>query len=130
MLAEDHRIARALELIRLRYSEPCLRLRCVAQAVGLSPWHFDRLLKRHTGMAFREHLANVRLMQAAELLVHHAMAIKLVAYTVGYKQTSVLDRAFKRRHGCPPSVWRERRHRGDVAARIDDRPQELSTDRC
>lgn len=60
-------IRRAIRIIEEGYREPLL-LAEVAEAVGLSRFHFSRLFHASTGLTFQEWLIRVRLEYACDLL--------------------------------------------------------------
>lgn len=64
------------------------------------------------GTQFRELDAECRYDIARQLLEHSALAVAEIAATLGYAETSVLTRAFRRWSGTTPTRWRERHRRG------------------
>ncbi len=104
----DRRIALALEFLDAEFRNPALRLADVAQEIGLSASHFERLLMRETQSGFLHHLHRRRIEQASTLLDTTSLSIKAIAFEVGYKYTSQLDRHFKTIHDMRPSAWRQR----------------------
>jgi AraC-like DNA-binding protein len=105
---EDARISVALRYIGAHCCDRTLSLGRVAAEVTLSPWHFDRLLKRSTGSSYREHLRSARMTIAEQLLDRSFFSVKEVAAHVGYGTASDFDRDFRHRHGMTPTAWRHR----------------------
>ncbi len=105
----DGRITFGVRYIRDHCADRALSLRQVAAQVNLSPWHFDRLLKRSTGYPYREHLRLARMSIAARLLDRTFLTIKEIAARAGYAKASDLDREFRQTHGTTPTAWRRRR---------------------
>jgi transcriptional regulator GlxA family with amidase domain len=55
---------------------------------------------------FRDHLADVRMRHAAELLLTRPLAVRDVAARVGYRQPAQFAKAFRRHHGVSPTDFR------------------------
>lgn len=101
------RCSAILKFISARYGDPDLDLERAAVAVRLSRYHLTRILKRETGFSFAHHIRVVRIAQAMELFRTTTLSVKEVAARVGYSNTNVLDRNFKRVHGVTPSAYRQ-----------------------
>src|SRR5262249_5634765 len=86
----DARVARAIAVIGREYAHAGFSLRDVSRQVNLSPWHLSRLLKRITGLTFRQLLTRVRLEHARVALVTTTLSIKEIAARVGYNHLSDL----------------------------------------
>jgi AraC family transcriptional regulator len=74
----------------------------IAQAVGMSPYHFTRLFKESTGRTPYQYVVDARVKKAKELLTTGKFTISEVAYHVGFADQSHLTRHFKRVFGLPP----------------------------
>jgi AraC family transcriptional regulator len=103
-------LARALELIEQGIdSDICLPE--IAEAVGLSRFHFARAFRRSIGVPPIKHLINRRLDRAGEMLRSGQASVLDAALTCGYDNTSNFTRAFRGRYGVTPSEF-VRLHRG------------------
>ncbi len=110
----DVRINRAIALIDRSLGQD-LSLARLADAAGLSRFHFHRIFAALTGESVLAFTTRLRL-QRALALAHRGTRPqwKAVALTVGYRSPDVFARAFKRHFGCTPSQfdlekwWRER----------------------
>jgi AraC-like DNA-binding protein len=101
----DGRIRRVLDMID---SEPSQSVRQLAHGIGLCPAHLQRLFKQQTGGGhLHELLGERRLQKAAELLIASEMAIKEIAFIVGFKHHSSFVRAFQREFGQTPIIYRK-----------------------
>lgn len=96
----------ALTLIGAAFHRPDLRLKDIASAVELTPWHLSRLIRKATGSGFAAHVREARLAHAAVLLDSAQRSVKEVAAAVGYKRPGDFSRDFARAFGSTPSVWR------------------------
>ena len=102
------RIERILHAIDTRYTEPDLSLAKLAREHNMSTWHLCRLITRNALGGFRCRLHDARCSQAFRLLVGTTLSIKEIAAAVGYNETRSLDRQFRKRYSCVPSVHRRR----------------------
>jgi AraC-like DNA-binding protein len=102
----EKRIARALEFIVQRQHNSNLALATVAAEVKLSPWYFARLLRRETGHTFEFYLHWIQVRQTQILLHERTLSVKEIAYMVGYRSTTQLDRLFRQIYGTSPKAYR------------------------
>lgn len=66
----------------------------------------SKLVKKSTGMTFKELLQRKRLMQAANLLEHTSLPITEIIERVGYDNTSYFHRIFKATYQMSPKEYR------------------------
>jgi AraC-like DNA-binding protein len=83
-----------------------LSLDDIARRVASSRRQLQRSFAEIGGTTFREHLTAVRMDRAAELLAERDLTVREVAHRVGYRQPAQFAKAFRRRHGVPPSMYR------------------------
>ncbi|HEY5142051.1 MAG TPA: helix-turn-helix transcriptional regulator [Solirubrobacteraceae bacterium] len=97
-----------------------LALDDIARRVASSRRQLQRAFAEIGGTTFREHLTAVRMDHAAELLAHRDVTVREVAHRVGYRQPAQFAKAFRRRHGLAPSMYRSQARfaaaRGAIAA--------------
>ena len=79
----------------------------ISSQLNLSPRHLARLFARHLGVSPASYIEQARLDQAKTLLQNTSTPIKGIANTVGYESIHHFSRAFSRRFGLPPGVFRE-----------------------
>lgn len=84
-----------------------LSLDDVAGRIATSRRQLQRVFAQLAGTGFREELAAIRMDRAAELL-HGPLPVGEVARRVGYRQSAQFAKAFRARHGVPPSAYRAR----------------------
>lgn len=101
----DLRVARVLKAVQ---AEPARRftVRDLAKLAGASRASFVRLFLVATGESPQRWLRARRLEQAAQLLVSGDERLAEIAARVGYVSEFALSRAFKRRYGLSPAVYR------------------------
>ena len=77
----------------------------LAQILGMHPKKLQRRL-REEGVNFRQLRAEVRIDVAEQLLRESALPLTNISEILGFTELSGFTRAFKDRHGVPPTVWR------------------------
>jgi AraC family transcriptional regulator len=102
------KLVRALEYIQDQLDAD-LTVSGIAQAVGLSPYHFTRLFKESTGQSPYQYVVDARVRKAKELLTTGKFTISEAASHLGFADQSHLTRHFKRVFGLPPKQLLSRR---------------------
>jgi len=82
----------------------------VAREIATSRRQLQRVFEEIGGTTFREELARIRMVRAAELL-DTPLAIRDIAHRVGYRQPAQFAKAFRRVHGVTPSAYRNGQRR-------------------
>ena len=95
----------ASAIVHSEYADD-LALDDIARRVASSRRQLQRAFAEIGGTTFREHLTNVRMDRAAELLTERDLTVREVAQRVGYRQPAQFAKAFRRRHGSAPSMFR------------------------
>ncbi len=78
----------------------------VEARTGYSRWYIQRRFKAFTGMSLIHYIRCRRLSLAAQLIKSTNRAINDIYVTIGYKEPSVFNRAFRRQFGVSPSQYR------------------------
>lgn len=81
-------------------------LAVVAREAALSRFHFCRLFRRETGIAFHDYVHELRVRYAKALLADRQLTVTEVAYRVGFNDLSHFDRTFRRLVGASPTEYR------------------------
>jgi AraC-like DNA-binding protein len=102
-------VAAVLADLHRRYADPAFTLQEAAAAASVSKYHLCRMLSKHTGRSFSQHVRNARIQEACELCSTTALSIKEVAARVGYANTNALVRNFRRATGVTPAMYRIQR---------------------
>ena len=110
--AERALAERALAFMRAHHEEP-LALAAIARAVAISPSHFARRFRAVSGRPPMRALADLRVERAQVLLETTGRSVLEVALACGFGGASAMVRAFRRRTGTTPAVWRTLRKKGD-----------------
>ena len=101
---------KVMTIIKDNISESTLNVEMLADKVGISRVHMHRKLKELTNQSARDFIRNVRMKQAAYLLVSKKMNISEVAYSVGYSNLSHFSNSFKSIFGVSPSEYILKQH--------------------
>jgi AraC-like DNA-binding protein len=97
----SHRIARALERLRLDFDRP-LRIEDIAREVGMSVSGFHHHFREVTAMSPLQFQKQLRLREARHLMLSEDLDAASAGYRVGYSDASHFTREYKRLFGAPP----------------------------
>ncbi len=103
MSSQRGAIDRATEFIKAHFAES-LSLDELSGVACLSPFHFQRLFVKHTGVSPHEYLLRTKIKKAGELL-REGHSIASVAVDTGFVDQSHLTRSFKRIVGTTPGSY-------------------------
>lgn len=104
--SEDHGFAARLAALFRRHGGGRLDVAAMAGELGLSVRRFEELCRERLGESPARAYAAYRLDRAAELLRGTDLAVQDVAERLGFANPFHFARAFRRRHGKPPSAAR------------------------
>jgi AraC-like DNA-binding protein len=108
-LAARRRLYLLARVVVARHYRRRLTLAVVARAVSSSPRQVQRAYAQFGELSFQEDLLARRMSAAAQLLAEQpAIPVRDVARLVGYRQAAHFARAFRRRYGLAPALFRER----------------------
>ena len=78
----------------------------ISQAVGYSPFHFQREFSDLFGQTPAEFVRELRLAHAQRLLLRSDLQVTEICTEIGYASRTTFTREFARRHGQPPTEFR------------------------
>lgn len=78
----------------------------VAAYVGIDRSYLSRLFQTHKNTTPQQYIISLKMNVAAQYLQNTDISISEAAYSVGYTDTHVFNKAFKTRFGISPSAWR------------------------
>lgn len=81
-------------------------MQSIVNSSGYPNYYISRLLKKHTGLNFKELLQKRKLQQAAYLLEHTILPVDLIIERIGYENSSYFYRKFREQYGCSPKEYR------------------------
>jgi len=101
-------VARAARMID-RYPASSWTLGALAQAAGLSRYHFLRTFDRLIGVTPHQYVLRTRLRHAAMRLVREAGSVVDIALDCGFGDVSNFNHAFRTEFGVSPRMYRRER---------------------
>ena len=102
---ESRRIHRVKQYIHEHYSEE-IRLEELSSLAGMSTSAFCRFFKTHTGRTVMDYVIDIRLGNAARLLVDTTAPISEICWQCGFNNLSNFNRIFKAKRGYTPRDFR------------------------
>lgn len=106
-------VSEAIALMQQDYAES-LTAATIAEQLHIQPTYLHRLFRENTGLTMGEHLQNIRIQHAQELLLHTDDTLLEVSTAVGIGSQQHFTKLFKRIVGLSPLEYR--RGRGAQAA--------------
>ena len=86
-----------------------LSLDDIARRVASSRRQLQRAYAEIGDTTFRDHLTQVRMRKAGEMLATRGLTVREVAHRVGYRQPAQFAKTFRRHHGLSPTDYRAER---------------------
>ncbi len=83
----------------------------LAGIAGLSPKYFVDLFKKRYGVSALDHLTQIRMSKAKQLMLCSERLLRDVAHEVGYRDEFYFSRKFKKEVGMSPSAFIKKRQR-------------------
>lgn len=102
---ESKRITRAKQYVNDHYNEN-ISLAELAALSNMSPSSFSRFFKQNTGRTLSDYIIDVRLGNAARMLVDTSVNVSDICYECGFNNQSNFNRIFKSKRGLTPSEFR------------------------
>lgn len=99
--SQVHRIARAIDLLRKRFTES-LRIEDLAAAAHMSESSLHHRFKAVTAMSPMQFQKQLRLHEARRLMLTEGLEAAAAAHRVGYESPSQFSREYRRLFGAPP----------------------------
>ena len=103
-------VRQAIGRIEEQITEP-IRVSEIAQASGLSPWHFQRVFRAVVGETVGGYIRKRRLSKSIEALLETDRRILDIALEHGFESQEAYTRAFRALFELPPGRFRERGQR-------------------
>ena len=97
----SHQVARAMAWLRQNFSSDVLMDDLAARA-HMSPSTFRQHFRDLTGMSPLQYQKQLRLQEARQLMLNHALDASNTAARVGYESVSQFNREYSRLFGAPP----------------------------
>lgn len=104
---ESHRSIIKKTILHMEQECQYASLQSVAQKVYMTPTYLSLLFKTNTGKTFIEHLTDIRINKAKDMLKSTHYKNYEVAERVGYQDPRYFSQIFKKKVGLSPSEYRE-----------------------
>ena len=104
--APARRLARVLDFVEHHLDET-VRLEAMADAAGLSIYHFSRVFQREMGVSPQAHVRARRVARARRLLEATELPLAEIAYACGFAHQSHFTAVFRHGTGATPGAYRE-----------------------
>ncbi|TAL05321.1 MAG: AraC family transcriptional regulator [Verrucomicrobia bacterium] len=102
-LAQE-RVEQVIMLLKQNLAEPP-SLEELGKKIGCSHFYLSRIFSAQTGQTITQHLRQLRMERAAELLKARELNVTEVAMEVGYSSLSHFSSAFQETFGCCPGLY-------------------------
>ncbi|MDO5980080.1 AraC family transcriptional regulator [Flavivirga spongiicola] len=83
-----------------------IKLKEAADLVNMSETAFSHYFKRHTHRSFTEYIHDIRVGNAARLLIESEDSIAEIGYECGFNNLSNFNRIFRKKKGCTPREFK------------------------
>jgi AraC-like DNA-binding protein len=98
-------LGEVFDVIEARFADR-VSLTDIARAVGRSPAHLTTVVREQTGMTVQQWIIERRMAEARQRLMVSDENVDVLAERVGYRDSTLFIRHFKRAHGVTPRRWR------------------------
>lgn len=99
-------ITKMNEIIKKNVENPKFSVEDLADKLGVSRVQLYRKVKAIIGINISDHINNVKLEKAAELLKSNEMNISEIAYSLGFSSPNYFSTAFKNKFGISPKEYK------------------------
>ncbi|MEY2349117.1 AraC family transcriptional regulator [Lentilactobacillus buchneri] len=103
---DEQPVSNIIQYIRVNRKD--VNLESLAQHFNLSEGHISRFIKRETGYSFSQLLRDIKMREAAKLLISTKMSIEEIIDKVGYTDVSHFYKNFKKIFGVTPAEYRQK----------------------
>ena len=99
-------ITKMNEIIKANFEDSKFSVEDLAEKLNLSRVQLYRKVKAIIGMNISDHINNIKLEKAAELLKANQMNISEIAYSLGFSTPNYFSTAFKNKFGVSPKEYK------------------------
>ena len=108
--ASEDQIEHAVRFINEHVIKESITVSAVAEELGLSPAHFNRLFQKRIGIAPIKYIIEVKMSHAKRLLLTENISIKEIATALHYDDQLYFSRQFTKATGLSPRRYRTEMH--------------------
>lgn len=95
--------------IEQHYTDPELSVEQVAGGVFVDPSYLRRVFRKESGFSVLDHITNVRMKKAKEMMLQGNRKLSEIAAEVGYSDPNYFSKSFKKRFGMTPTEYEQLR---------------------
>ena len=103
----EKQLAKITKIIEDNISNSELSVAFLSEKSGLPEKQLYRVVKKYMDVGPSEHIRNVRLKKAADLLLQKKFTVAEVCYMVGFSTPSYFTKCFQEKYGVKPSQYKE-----------------------
>lgn len=96
-----------LEYIHQHCYDNSMSLVSVADYIGINPTYLSTFIKEQMGETFLNYVLGLRMERAKELLSTTNLSLQEIAVQIGYANSGVFLRVFKKKYGLTPGAYRK-----------------------
>lgn len=100
-------VTKIVSFIRSNYADENLNISMIGDHFGLTPAYISAIFKRGTGEGLLAYITKIRIEQAKLLLKENKLNLNEIARKVGFINSHVLIRTFKKIEGITPGKYKE-----------------------
>ena len=98
-----------MEFVNQNYTDVNLSSQSIADYMNMSGRYIMKKFKQCTGLSLNEYILDIRMKQAAELLLHSKLPVNKIADNIGIENENYFYRLFKKVYGCTPREFSSRK---------------------
>jgi len=104
---QDKEEEAVLNYLYKEYTQQELTVIDVQNATGIHERKISTIIKKKTGLNFKQFLNDLRISEAKKLLTSTTLPVSEIAFKVGYSNASHFNRVFKASAECSPNDYRK-----------------------
>ena len=96
-----------LDYVKMHFCDDVLDIATLCKIGFISPSSLRRMFLQYLGMPPKEYVVKLRMEKALRLLTENRLTVRQIAVACGFSDEKYFARAFKQKHGYPPSKLRD-----------------------
>lgn len=102
-----NRLSRITAYMKENYNQD-ISLESVAGIFGFSPTYLSRMFSRYADVSYKTYLLNLRTEYGLREMMNTDHSLNEIALNNGFPDSRAFAKAFRKRYGCLPSIYRQR----------------------
>jgi len=100
-------VSNCVRYIDAHFCDPKLDIETVCDVAFISVSSLQRAFAKYFGMSPKQYLIQLRMNRALELLTENELSVKEISFACGFTDEKYFSRAFKKKYGYSPSLFRK-----------------------